>query len=757
MAKLAALLIVISSAGVSIAGDGLPVSVKHVDEDADKCVVEFVDEPLGGFTAAVPHGPRTVMAVIVDFADETVANTYNVADPVAFVAGVLYDNTRNTAGVIAEASFGLTTLVSDADGDMLHDIFHVTIPSSIIGAECTYHTWSNEADTELQALGVDLGLYQHRMYVLPKVSGVCSSWSGRGQLGCSSSCRTWMRTTRATTYAHEIGHNLGLHHASTDPDNDGTINSEYGDLSDIMGSSSIWRQFNGPHKVQMDWVPAGQIVDLFGGGIWNLTLEALETDPALAQFPQVVRISRPDVPNRPYYLSYRAAVGYDSTMSSTYLNRLQVHNSTGFSSQTFYITGLDDLAAYSDPVAHNLVITQLSHDASTVTIEIERDEPDIDMDGVGETLDCDDHDATVYPGAPEICDHKDNNCDEVVDEGLGPCDIDGDGFDELIDCNDDDDTIYPGAQELCDYRDNNCDGFADEPDYDGDGIGNCSDICPDDPTKGGADGTQGFFWCPCGVPEDVDSDGDSIPDCADNCPDDPDHGEADTDADGIPDCYDQCPEDPSKWNIYIFRQCPCEIPDVDSDEDGVYDCYDRCPGENDGVDFDIDGMPDCADLCPADPWKFDPGACGCGEVELDDDVDLVCDTTDNCPTVPNATQADLDGDGVGAACDCGPGDPGNAERIGPATELKFTTPTDLEWTAPIDTGGGGVSYDLLRSPAPWDFTSPECLAAQQPTPAASDAATPAALFAYLVRVNGVCGDHLGLAQPESRRVAGACP
>ncbi len=46
---------------------------------------------------------------------------------------------------------------------------------------------------------------------------------------------------------------------------------------------------------------------------------------------------------------------------------------------------------------------------------------DKDQDGVKSDKDCDDNDKTVYPGAKEICDGKDNDCDTQIDNGQNLC------------------------------------------------------------------------------------------------------------------------------------------------------------------------------------------------------------------------------------------------------------------------------------------------------------------------------------------------
>ncbi|MEE2751940.1 MAG: MopE-related protein [Myxococcota bacterium] len=102
--------------------------------------------------------------------------------------------------------------------------------------------------------------------------------------------------------------------------------------------------------------------------------------------------------------------------------------------------------------------------------------------------DCDDGDATENPDAPEICDGQANNCDgsipsnEVDDDGDGyvECTLNGgwDGAGNKLgdDCLDTDATVNPGAPEICDGQANNCDGSipSNEVDDDGDGYVECT-------------------------------------------------------------------------------------------------------------------------------------------------------------------------------------------------------------------------------------------------------------------------------------------
>ncbi len=142
----------------------------------------------------------------------------------------------------------------------------------------------------------------------------------------------------------------------------------------------------------------------------------------------------------------------------------------------------------------------------------------------------------------------------------------------------------------------------------------------------------------------------------------------------------------------------------------------------------------------------------------DVDGDGVPDAADNCINVPNAAQADSDGDFAGDVCDCGPGCAGLSTRLGPSTDLVFTTSSDFNWVAPLDTGGGVLMFDVLRSTDPADFSSASCIATNTAATVGNDATMPAGAFYYVTRAEGSCGGgNLGASSAEARRSGGSCP
>jgi len=269
----------------------------------------------------------------------------------------------------------------------------------------------------------------------------------------------------------------------------------------------------------------------------------------------------------------------------------------------------------------------------------------VDVDGDGERdvacggADCDDADALVLPGAIEVCNGVDDDCDPLTDEG-----VDGDGDGATIcggDCDDAAVAVGPALAEACDGLDTDCDGSADFPgelvDSDGDGAPLCAD-CDD----GSADVGPGLPEVCDGL--DTDCDG-AVP--ADET--------ADGDGDGWVDCADCAPADPS---VHPGAADPCD--GVDGD----------CGGEPE-LDADGDGTLSCAGDCDdAEPTVW-PGA-----PELCDGVDNDCDGS------PAAVEVDGDGDGVLAcAQDCDDGDPQTSPL---AAEICDGLDNDCDGVIPLD-------------------------------------------------------------------------
>ena len=257
--------------------------------------------------------------------------------------------------------------------------------------------------------------------------------------------------------------------------------------------------------------------------------------------------------------------------------------------------------------------------------------------------DCDDGDVITYPGAPELCDGEDHNCDgnNADPPETWSVDVDGDGFGDSTDqvtqcaqplgyvfadndCDDNDPAKHPDAPEICDGDDNDCDTWIDDQDddvvgatwyadYDGDGFGTFRtvDIACAQPPQFVADNTD------CDDIQAVIN-----PAAIENC------DNIDNDCDNLKDDQDPDIADATFWYL-----------------DNDADSFGNALAQNlacDQPEFHVLDDSDCNDINPS----IFPGA-----VETCDTVDNDCDgdIDDADGDVSNQINwyADDDGDGFG--------------------------------------------------------------------------------------------------------------
>jgi len=316
-----------------------------------------------------------------------------------------------------------------------------------------------------------------------------------------------------------------------------------------------------------------------------------------------------------------------------------------------------------DPVGATLILTTSDPENTEISVPLHGNDcdanfhPDFDADGDGYVTcvgDCDDTDPDINPGAEEVCDDVDEDCDGLVDNGTECYDDDGDGYAEIDgDCVDGDDTVYPGALEVTDGYDNDCDGLIDEnpnnDDDDGDGYtengGDCDDT---DPTV-----------YP-GAPEICDGlDNDCNPgtdiDVGTECYDD--------DGDGFTENNGDCNDNDqfvypgaTDFGGGVDWDCDGMVNGVDNDGDGYTveggDCNDNDPLTNPAQVEQVDGLDnDCDGIADEETYAYDDDGDGFCEGPACTDGSWVGDCNDgdpsaylNGPEVLDGVDNDCDGD-----------------------------------------------------------------------------------------------------------------
>ena len=274
-------------------------------------------------------------------------------------------------------------------------------------------------------------------------------------------------------------------------------------------------------------------------------------------------------------------------------------------------------------------------------------------------------------------------------------DADGDGFTTATfdgpDCDDDDTAIFPGAEDLCDGIDSNCDGIGEEDvwltffaDEDGDGLGDegspimaraCDPVPESSSTEvGDCDDADAEVGAPSERYDDLDGDGYGDGEAKLLCPASPDTTDRPGDCDdGAADVYPGATETCSDAED---KNCDGFVGRVDMDGDGFIACEECDDGDAlinpdanevcDGQDNDCDGLTDDDDDSVSDgrlTYYLDGDGDGHGagaskraceppEGSADDDDD--CDDADPEISPSHVERCDTpdDDDCDGATTDC---------------------------------------------------------------------------------------------------------
>ena len=360
--------------------------------------------------AKAVSGTRTIAIIMVDFDDR--ANGCSAEQ----IEEVMWGESESVRTVYEESSRGQLTFASDSNRDGRVDIFGPFTISRSSGSCDSPGGWGEAAQSALEASGVDPDDFQHLIAHIPFTS---CGWSGRAGLGCGDDCTGFvMGCSDYLVMAHELGHNLGMHHATSDYDADGTFDSEYGDQTCPMGSAWGYSMFNAPHQHQMGWLDAypERTLTVTASGVYNIA--PLEATSDQTEYPQILRVQ--SASNEHYYFSYRNN-GNTYDIPTPLTDNLSIHKmETGSSPYTYYVgeRGIDEGQTFQDA---SLGLTLCVHDQNNSALNVsvalngdscsiasedgspgESDDPvpgDSDGDGVSDTQETADGTDSADPGS----------------------------------------------------------------------------------------------------------------------------------------------------------------------------------------------------------------------------------------------------------------------------------------------------------------------------------------------------------------------
>jgi hypothetical protein len=354
------------------------------------------------------------------------------------------------------------------------------------------------AATAVRAMGFEPNNYDRILYLVPLAVGTRCGFAG---VAISSRETLYSGNLSSTLIMHETGHNFGFQHASTDDNNDGTLEDAYGDPSCAMSLSGIF--YNLVHQVKRNWFnAAGGFTQTYSGTTPRLfTMAPSELWPTNTTLPQLIRIDVPSV-SRPYYVTFRKRTGlFDDMRNVDSLSNRKLYilrEPTDPLLRNTLLVGTVETGGRITFPSDNLTIELLSETNNVANVRFWFGDTDSDSDGTLDSIDADDDN----DGVSDALDCAPSNPGYWTHQGYQDRDADGVGDSAYLTFSRCLGSVPEEGYTLNGSPTDNCYGIAnpDQADSDGDGIGNACDTSPTPtatstptptPTNGNGNGNTG--------------------------------------------------------------------------------------------------------------------------------------------------------------------------------------------------------------------------------------------------------------------------
>jgi hypothetical protein len=240
------------------------------------------------------------------------------------VADAMYGNSLSMAKQWAAGSLGAASLYWTGKTDDVIRVVQVPCAIAPDDSACYFDRWVPWLEANAAALQLPLRNFTYKLYIAR--AGACGIGFATGDLAFVHS--DW--AADLNVYKHEVGHLLGLRHASTPG---AGVRAEYGDSSNPLGSNCGTCLYHAPHMLQLGWgVPvatvAAEHLPVATGVSFALPAVGKAKGSALVVVPDwPLPVAGGSITGAWYYVvvSYRVQWGQDAGIKAPFQSSASVH------------------------------------------------------------------------------------------------------------------------------------------------------------------------------------------------------------------------------------------------------------------------------------------------------------------------------------------------------------------------------------------------------------------------------------------------